>query len=125
MSEIEETKTEETPKPLKGEVTEEQLELLKQQYPKLKKIIFEYGDIIEEGEKAIVYVKPFTIPLYEAALQIEKSKSTIKLAEWILKNLRVAGMGTDEILNDIDWLKNFAAVAQALTYVKYGEIKKN
>lgn len=107
---------------LKGELDESALELLKNQYPGLKSIIFEHD---ETGEKAVVYVKKMIRPIYEAALVIEESSSVLKLSEYLLANLRVGGMDDKEIVADLDWLKNFAAIAQKLTYVKRGEIKKN
>jgi hypothetical protein len=107
---------------LKGELDEAALELLKNQYPGLKSIIFEHD---ETGEKAVVYVKKVSRPVFEAAIKIEKTSSELTLAEYLLKNLRVGGMDDKEIIADLDWLKNFAAIAQRLTYVKYGEIKKN
>ena len=110
--------------PMKGELSETELNLLKQTHPKLRIIRFEYGDVVEEGEWGVVYVKPFTIPLYEVALQMDK-EGKIKLATWILTNLRIAGMEAKEILEDIDWLKNFATTAQALIWQKYGSVKKN
>lgn len=107
---------------MRGEIDAAALELLKNQYPGLKSIIFEHD---ETGEKAVVYVKKITRPVFEAAIKLEKTSSELTLAEYLLKNLRVAGMDEKEITADLDWLKNFAAIAQRLTYVKYGEIKKN
>jgi hypothetical protein len=119
---MEETKNEVEVTKLKGELNDAELELLKNQYPGLKSIIFEHD---ETGEKAVVYVKKISRPVFEAAIKIEKSSSELTLAEYLLKNLRVAGMDDKEVIADLDWLKNFAAIAQRLTYVKYGEIKKN
>jgi hypothetical protein len=125
MSEEIEEKKEEI-KLMRGELVGEELEAIIAKYPKLKRIIFEEGDFLSEGEKGVVYVKNFTLPLYEQALLIEAEKnSTFKLATWVLKNLRVAGMTEAEITSDIDWFKNFAAIANTITFVKRGEIKKN
>lgn len=119
-------KKEENKTLMRGELPDHELELLKTQYPKLKTLIFCNGDILDEGEKAVVYVKNFSRPLYEAILDLQEKKANkLTQAEWMLKNLRVAGMETKDILDDIDWLKNFAYIAQGLTYVHYGDIKKN
>lgn len=119
-----ETKKDE--KPLKGELSKAELDLLTKQYPKLKTLIFCDGDILDEGNKGVVYVKNFTRPLYEAILKLQDEKaSKLTQAEWVLRNLRVGGMTADEIINDIDWLKNFANVARALFFTYYGDIKKN
>jgi hypothetical protein len=116
------SKKQETKPTLKGELDDAAIEALKNQHPGLKSIIFQHD---ETGEKAVVYVKKMSRPIYEQAIKMESTESTLTVSEYLLKNLRVGGMDDKEIIADLDWLKNFAATAQRLTYVKFGEIKKN
>jgi hypothetical protein len=107
---------------VKGELPKEQLDLLINQYPGLKSIEFYHQ---ETDEKAVVYIKKITRDIYATALNIDDKKDKLTLGEYLLKNLRVGGMDSKEIIEDIDWLRNWSAIAQTLIWAKGGEIKKN
>lgn len=111
--------------PFKGELSETELAALKLKHPGLKSIGFEYGDFFNQEERAIIYIKPFTLELYKAALKVaEADKTKLDLAQWVLVNLWIAGFDSKLISEDIEWFKNFAATAQVIVWQKAGEIKK-
>lgn len=110
---------------MKGELTGDQLELLKNQNPGLKAVVFLNQ---ETDEKGVVYIKKITRTIFATALSIDDNKDKLTLGEYLLKNLRVGGMEESEVINDLDWLRNWSAVAQTLIWAKGGvidELKKN
>ena len=106
---------------IKGELTEEQLQMLVAQYPKSSAAIFENG----KEEKVCVYLKKVEREIFVAGNKIYSSKDEITTCEYLLKNLWIAGVPQEEIIKDFEALKNCAATIIPMLYVKAGELKKN
>lgn len=106
---------------IKGELSEEEVAKLKAQYPGLRTAYFEND---ETGEAACVYLKKIGRNEYVAGNKFY-SKDELTCAEYLLKNLWVGGFDKEEVIKDIDWLKNCAATILPVLFVKSGYLKKN
>jgi hypothetical protein len=107
---------------IKGMLSNEGVEALKNKFPGLKSILFQNYDT---NEQAVVYIKKIPRQVYEQALKLSDKQTRVTVGEYLLKNLRVDGMDADEIINDIYWLGEFSAQAETLIMVHQGEVKKN
>lgn len=108
---------------MKGEITGEALILFETQNPNYKRVMFETGGFAEDGEIAVIYVKPFNRILLSEALKI-RDKGELDLGNWMLVNMRIGGVEIIDVLNDMDMLNNFSFTAAYLIRPKIGAIKK-
>lgn len=106
---------------IKGELSEQELKDLVAKYPKCTTAIFRNGD----GELVAVYLKKVEREIFVQGNKFLNQKDEITTAEFLLKNLRIAGVSSEEIIKDFDSLKNCAATIIPVLYVVAGELKKN
>lgn len=104
-----------------GEVTPEQLEALKAKYPGLRTAEFEHD---EDGRIAVVYLRKLTREEFVHGNKFSE-KDFLTCAEYLLKAVQVDGFPKEEIIKDVDWLKNCAATITRILFVKSGSLKKN
>lgn len=104
-----------------GELPADQVEALKAQYPGLRTAEFEHDD---DGRVAVVYLRKLTRQEYVNGNKYSE-KDVLTCAEFLLKNIQVGGYDKEEIIKDIDWLKNCAVTILPVLFVNPGTLKKN